>query len=96
MFHVICVILIIFFYKMKMLIMTSQILMIYVWLAFSETAGVVVKELELAGYPKEKCSKVGNWSKVLRLDNCVLIPKPIKLLESVLTIQVFSKLNTKE
>lgn len=89
MFHIICLILIIFFYKMKMLIMTSQILMIYVWLAFSETAGVVVKELEEAVYPKEKYNKIGNWTKVLRLDNCVSIPKTIKLLEILLTIQVF-------
>lgn len=69
--------------------MTSQILMIYVWLAFSETAGVVVKELDIAGYPKEKYRKIGSWSKLLRLNNHTLIPEAIKLLESLLTVQLF-------
>ena len=89
MFHVICLILIIFFHKMNMPIMTAQILMIYVWLAFSETAGIVVKELDIAGYPKEKYKKIGSWSKLLRLDDHISIPKPIKLLEIIMTIQVF-------
>ena len=89
MFHVICLILIIFFYKMNMPIMTAQILMIYVWLALSETTGIVAKELDIAGYSKEKYKKIGNWSKLLRLDDHISIPKPIKVLEILLTIQIF-------
>lgn len=50
---------------------------IYIWRSFVETAGIIVKELDVSGYPKEKCKEIGIWYKMLKLTNRKLIPVPI-------------------
>lgn len=90
MFYVINLLLIAFFYMLNIQFMSAQVFMITIWLAFSETAGVVVRELEVSGYPKEKYIEIGSWSKILRLNDNVLIPATIKWLIITITAQLFS------
>lgn len=89
MFYVISLLLIIFFYMLNIQFMTAQVFMVTIWLAFSETAGVVVRELEVVGYPKEKYVKIGSWSKILRLNDNILIPATIKRLIIAMIAQLF-------